>query len=64
MFTIKFDDTLIKGQKRNIKTNDTDVVEHYVSKYWNNQIDNLVVTNEVTKVTYDYNNITALKRGK
>ena len=61
-YTIQFDDTLIKGQTRFITTDDQDVVEYYVSKYWKNQIDNLKVTNEVTNQIYDYDKIPALAR--
>ena len=61
-YTIQFDDTLIKGQTRFITTDDQDVVEYYVSKYWKNQIDNLKVTNEVTNQMYDYDNTPALAR--
>jgi len=61
-YTIQFDDTLIKGQTRFITTDDQDVVECYVIKYWSNQIDNLKVTNEVTNQMYDYNEIQALTR--
>ena len=61
-YTIQFDDTLIKGQTRFITTDDQDVVEYYVSKYWKNQIDNLKVTNEVTNQIYDYDKIPSLAR--
>lgn len=61
-YTIQFDDTLIKGQTRFITTDDQDVVEYYVSKYWKRQIDNLIVTNEVSNIRYDYNKIPALKK--
>ena len=61
-YTIQFKDTLIKNQTRFITTDDQDVVEYYVSKYWSNQIDNLKVTNEVTNQMYDYDKIPALAR--
>ena len=61
-YTIQFKDTLIKGQTRFITTDDQDVVEYYVSKYWSNQIDNLKVTNEITNQMYDYDKIPALAR--
>jgi len=61
-YTIQFKDTLIKGQTRFITTDDQDVVEYYVGKYWSNQIDNLKVTNEVINKMYDYDKIQALAR--
>ena len=61
-YTIQFKDTLIKNKIRVIKTDDQDVVEYYVSKYWSKQIDNLVIFNNSENLKMDYDNIPAVAR--
>ena len=61
-YTIQFKDTLIKNKIRVIKTDDQDVVEYYVSKYWSKQIDNLVIFNNSENLKMDYDNTPAVAR--
>ena len=61
-YTIKFKDTLIKNKIRVIETDDQDVVEYYVSKYWSKQIDNLVIFNNSENLKMDYDNTPAVAR--
>ena len=61
-YTIQFKDTLIKNKIRVIKTDDQDVVEYYVSKYWSKQIDNLVIFNNSENLKIDYDNTPAVAR--
>ena len=61
-YTIQFKDTLIKNKIRVIETDDQDVVEYYVSKYWSKQIDNLVIFNNSENLKMDYDNTPAVAR--
>tara|TARA_B100001939_G_scaffold344785_2_gene359971 strand:+ start:153 stop:359 length:207 start_codon:yes stop_codon:yes gene_type:complete len=61
-YTIQFKDTLIENQTRFITTDDQDVAEYYVSKYWNNEIDNLKIYNEEDNKMIDYDNTPAVAR--
>ena len=61
-YTIQFKDTLIKNKIRVIETDDQDVVEYYVSKYWSKQIDNLVIFNNLENLKMDYDNTPAVAR--
>ena len=61
-YTIKFKDTLIKDAIRVINTNDQSVAEYYVSKYWNKEIDNLVIFNNKENLKIDYDNTPAVAR--
>ena len=61
-YTIQFKDTLIKNKIRVIETDDQDVVEYYVSKYWSKQIDNLVIFNNSENLKMDYDNTPAVSR--
>ena len=61
-YTIQFKDNLIKNKTRFICTDEEAVVEYYVSKYWEKDIKNLKVTNEISNVRYDYDKIPALRQ--
>jgi hypothetical protein len=61
-YTIQFKDTLIENQTRFITTDDQDVAEYYVSKYWNNEIDNLKIYNEEDNKMIDYDKTPAVAR--
>ena len=61
-YTIKFKDTLIKNATRVINTHDNSVAEYYVCKYWNKEIDNLVIFNNTENIKIDYDNTPAVAR--
>ena len=61
-YTIKFKDTLIKNATRVINTHDNSVAEYYVRKYWNKEIDNLVIFNNTENLKIDYDNTPAVAR--
>ena len=76
-YTIKFkvekakSTTLVKNESSNlfiakgyyyIFTNSEKLLEDYLQKYWDREIDNLIIINEETNVVYDYDNTPALRR--
>ena len=43
-------------------TNSKNLLEDYLQKYWDREINNLIIINEETNVVYDYDNTPALAR--
>ena len=43
-------------------TNSENLLENYLQKYWDREINNLIIINEETNVVYDYDNTPALRR--